>query len=429
MDFSAEWWDRVKYFLWVKTRFGSIRKALHEYSESIIRKLDKPLHILLVAPEPFYEDRGTPIAIRQVLQALSESGWKIDLLTYPMGREIKLPGLLTIRIGKFIPIAHVPIGFSFRKILLDIVLTVKLWRLLKQNTYDCIHAVEEIAYPAAIIANRRNIPVICDMQSSIPEHMRKYFLCRTTVVHGILRLCEKWLIRNVDGVACSSGMVQLVREKAPSVPVHEWLFATDELDISQMDSKALRSELGISERSRVVLYCGNFESYQGVSMLAEAHPHVVCEVPDAVFLFVGANDATHEIQNQKDIIVLPRQPQSEIPRYLAMADVLVSPRENCQNIPLKVFEYMAAGKPIVATDSPSHRTVLDDDRAVLVEPSAHELAKGIVKILKNPCEAQRLGSAAQAYARQNFSWAEFKAALLKFYSHSINGRRIGDSHE
>jgi len=374
------------------------------------------MHILLVAPQPFYEDRGTPLAIQQVLKALSESGWKIDLLTYPMGHEIKLPGLFTIRIGKFLPIVNIPIGFSFQKVILDITLTIKLWSLLKQNTYDCIHAVEEIAYPAVIFANRRKIPVICDMHSSIPEQMKKYFLCRTTVVYRILRLCEQWLIRNVNGVACSSGMVQLVRAIAPSVPVHAWLFTTEEIDISEAESKALRRKLGISEQSRVVLYCGNFESYQGVSMLAEAHPHVLCEIPDAVFLFVGANGASHKFQNQKEIMVLPRQPQSEVPRYLAMADVLVSPRMDCKNIPLKVFEYMAAGKPIVATDSLSHRTVLNDDRAVLVKPSARELAKGIVKILKDPDEAKRLGSTAQGYARQNFKWVEFKTTILKFYS-------------
>ncbi len=378
------------------------------------------MHILFVAPQPFFEDRGTPLAIRQVLQALSESGWKVDLLTYPMGHELTLPGLLTIRVGKFIPIVHVPIGFSFQKILLDIVLSIKMWSLLKQNTYDCIHAVEEMAYPATILANWRKVPVICDMHSSIPEQMKKYLLCRTIVVNRILRLCEKWLIRNANGVACSSGMVQLVHTIAPSVPSHAWLFAAEEVNVSDAVCKVLRRQLGISDRSRVVLYCGNFESYQGLSMLAEAQSYVFRKFPDVVFLFVGATNATHEFQDSKGIIVVPRQPQSEIPRYLAMADVLVSPREKCKNIPLKVFEYMAAGKPIVATDSSSHRAILDDDRAVLVQPSAHELSNGIISILKNPHEAKRLGSIAQSYARQNFNWIEFKTTVLKFYSRSVN---------
>ncbi|HTK41735.1 MAG TPA: hypothetical protein VL287_09085, partial [Gemmatimonadales bacterium] len=53
--------------------------------------------VLVVAPEPFYEDRGTPIAIRSVLAALSELHYEVDLLTYPVGQAVSIPGLQVIR--------------------------------------------------------------------------------------------------------------------------------------------------------------------------------------------------------------------------------------------------------------------------------------------------------------------------------------------
>ena len=74
-----------------------------------------PRRILVVAPQPFYEDRGTPIALRQVLQAASELGYRVDLLTFPVGSDVDLPGLTTIRAGNPLGVRSVPVGLSLRK--------------------------------------------------------------------------------------------------------------------------------------------------------------------------------------------------------------------------------------------------------------------------------------------------------------------------
>ena len=71
--------------------------------------------ILVVAPQPFYQDRGTPIAVRQVLEALSELGYPVDLLTFPVGLDVEIPGLEIIRAPNPFGIRRVPIGFSPRR--------------------------------------------------------------------------------------------------------------------------------------------------------------------------------------------------------------------------------------------------------------------------------------------------------------------------
>ncbi len=391
--------------------------------------MSKTGKILIIAPEPFYEDRGTPIAIRQVIESLSKSGRKVDLLTFSMGEDIDLPGLRIIRVGKPFSIRHVPIGFSYRKVLLDAFLTIALKRLLKQTRYDCIHAVEEAAFAAAVLGQKHNIPVLYDMQSSMPEQMKKHLLCRSAAVQNILRMCERWLIRRVDIIACSSGLKKLVHTIDPAAQVREWRFASENYAVSEESKRALRRQLGISHTSRVVLYCGSFESYQGLDMLADAYPLVLSEVPDTVFVFVGSNQSSENIKNCKGIIQVPKRPKAEIPRYLAMSDVLVSPRENSCNLPLKVFEYMAAGKPIVATDTECHRTVLDDNRAILVKPSAGKLAKAIVQVLKDPGKAKHLGCSAQAYARENLNWTRFNADVSEIYDSVTNGKVISSPDE
>src|SRR6185437_5348483 len=95
--------------------------------------------VLIVAPQPFYEDRGTPIAVRQVVEGLSQLGYSVDLLTYPIGSDIQVPGVRLMRTANPFRFKSVPVGLSLKKILLDIPLTLALLSRLRTGAYSCIH--------------------------------------------------------------------------------------------------------------------------------------------------------------------------------------------------------------------------------------------------------------------------------------------------
>ena len=385
--------------------------------------MDKKGKILLVAPEPFYTNRGTPIAIRNVLKALSELGYEVDMITYPQGEHFSLPGLRIFRIANLFRIKHVPIGASMRKVFLDLFLIPKIAWQLRENSYLCIHAVEEAALPAILLAKKTTVPVIYDMQSSIPEQMMKYRICRGKTIQKIIHSFERWLIKNADLIACSAGLEEYVQSIDPSARVQRWLFPPLQIDDSPDQSNDLCQELGISVETPVVLYTGTFEQYQGLDILLGSIPIVLSHVPNAVFIFIGAKDSkdTHyfkeseEFQKSGVIRVLPRQPRDQVNRFLGIADVVVSPREACKNLPLKIFDYMLSGRPIVATDSPSHRTVLAEDRAVLVKPTANEMGEAISGLLKDREKAEQIGSAARDYAQKNFNWDNFMKDISRLY--------------
>ena len=82
---------------------------------------------LLLEPQPFYTDRGTPIAVRQVLRALSELGWTVDVLTFPMGEPVDIPRVQLHRVGNPLGFSHVKVGFSPQKLLLDGLMAGKQW--------------------------------------------------------------------------------------------------------------------------------------------------------------------------------------------------------------------------------------------------------------------------------------------------------------
>src|ERR1700722_8005801 len=86
--------------------------------------------VLLVTPQPFYEDRGTPIAVRYVAQALSELGAHVDILAFPVGRSVSIPRVRIMRCANPLRLKRVPIGFSWRKIALDATLWQAFSRLV-----------------------------------------------------------------------------------------------------------------------------------------------------------------------------------------------------------------------------------------------------------------------------------------------------------
>ena len=385
--------------------------------------------LLVIAPQPFYEDRGTPIAVKHLLEALSELGRDVDLLTYPVGKTVELPGLRTFRVRNPLGFRSVPIGFSLRKLVLDAVLLPAIVDRLRRERYQAIHALEEAAFPAVLAARKRRVPVVYDMQSSLPEQLQEHRVFCAPVMQGALRGCERWLVRNSDLVLCSVGLQTHVLRHDPAARVCEWIYPVRETPLSSADVRAVREELEIDSSCRVVMYSGNFASYQGLPNLLAAVPDIVSRAPNTRFVLVGADETVHglpphaeELRQQGVLRVVGRQPRERIPAYLQLADVLVSPRGNGRNLPLKVFDYMAAGKPIVATDSPTHRRVLDCGRAHLVGTSPRDLADGITLVLGDPDRCRRLGIAARSYYDKHLAWMHFLRFVASLYGSGEAGQ-------
>ncbi len=182
---------------------------------------------------------------------------------------------------------------------------------------------------------------------------------------------------------------------------------------------ALRRDLGLPALP-VVLYSGNFEPYQGVTILVDA----ARMVPEACFLFMGGEPA--EIAALKGRAIMQgaadrclfsgKRPPTELPAFLAVADVLVSPRHQGQNTPFKIFTYLASGKPLVATRIPTHTQLLDDSLAFLVEPTPEGLATGIRQALSDPAGAQARAARGQALIDREYSSERYAQKVAQAYS-------------
>jgi len=401
--------------------------AMEESPSTTEHGLPFPLRshpILVVAPQPFYQDRGTPIALRNVLEAASQRGNEVDLVTFPVGEPIDLPGLRIFRAGAWLPIRNVPIGFSIRKVILDFSLLPVFLKRIRREKYEFIYALEEAAFLVLLLRRWHKLPLIYDMQSSLPEQLRGHPVFGWSGIQRMLNFFERWMVRKADRIVCSAGLRKYVLSIEPSADVREWIFPSERRPFPTGEPDRLRKELGIDPGSGVVLYAGNFEPYQGVERLLAAALDVVVELPGTVFVLVG-DQTPSRLSRSKSATLLrergalrlvPRQPKSKVNRFLAIADVLVSPRDDTGNVGIKIFEYMAAGKPIVATDTRAHRAVLDETRAILVDLSPEAMGSAIVRLLRDRAAGKLLGDSARSYSGKNLRRNEFADRVANLFT-------------
>jgi glycosyltransferase involved in cell wall biosynthesis len=190
----------------------------------------------------------------------------------------------------------------------------------------------------------------------------------------------------------------------------------DAVSLDAGAAAALRRSLGIGA-GPVVLYSGNLEPYQGVDVLLQAAP----QVPEAWFVFMGGDPAAVEALRARAgtgaarAVFAGQRPPSELPSFLALADVLVSPRLSGENTPFKVYTYLASGRPLVATRLTTHTQIMDDSIAVLVEPTAAGLSGGIRTVLANPVEAAERAARGRALIEREYSPRRYAEKVARAY--------------
>ena len=380
------------------------------------------LRILLLAPQPFFEVRGTPLAVLHLTRALSDLGHRVDLLTFPQGEDVALGDVRHLRSLR-LPVGRVRAGPSLAKMALDVPFVAEAaWRLAR-GRYDVVHAVEEAAHLVAPLARLFRVPLVMDVDSSIPDQLRYSGFARRGPLPWLAEGLEARALRGAAAVitVCSS-LTEGVRERAPGAAVFqiEDPPLADRRDLPGRDAAdALRRDLGIGA-GPLVLYSGNFEPYQGVDLLVEAS----AALPEAQVLFMGGEP--HEVDRLRAraealgaggrSFFSGKRPPSKLPLFLAAADVVVSPRTRGTNTPFKIFTYLASGRPLVATRIASHTQLLDDGLAFLVEPTPEGLAAGLRAVLENLDDARGRADRGYALIEREYSAVRFREKVARAYA-------------
>lgn len=397
------------------------------------------MRILMLAPEPFLEPRGTPLSVYQRVRSLSALGYEVDLVTYHVGRDVEMPNLRIHRIPALPFIKEVPVGPSWMKPLLDILLLAVAFLLMLRRRFDVIHSHEEAAFIAVFLSFLFRTRHIYDMHSSLPRQFSNFGFGNWRLLVTLFELLERLVINTCDAVITVGvdleALVRRINPEVPLVTIENMPLTVSDLGNVTVNLNQLRQRLALEDALPVV-YTGTFEAYQGLDLLLESARIVVEANPKAQFLMVGGK--THQIAHWQDVACqnglaghmrfVGTVPVEEAVLYLDLAEVLVSPRTGGTSVPLKIYSYLHAGKAVVATRLIAHTTVLTDQIACLVEPTKEALAEGILTLLGDSQLRIRLGDEARSFAEEKYSFAVYKDKLRHIYqTQCLSSPRLADS--
>ena len=379
------------------------------------------MKILILAPHPYYQERGTPIAVDLLVRALCERGDTVDLLTYHEGSDRQHKRFQIYRINPFPKVGNLCPGFSLKKIYCDVFMFFKFILMIWKNKYDVVHAVEESAFMALLICPLRSVPYVYDMDSLMSTQLvdRSKFL---RPFRSILRFLESLPMRFAEAVVpvCEALADEVRRYRDNNIVILKDISLVDD---SQPDSVAqdLRHESGAT--GKIVMYVGNLESYQGIDLLLESFFLVRQQGSDVSLMVIGGT--SESIAHYKDmaenlgisqyVYFMGPRPVKQIGQFMMQADVLVSPRTQGENTPMKIYSYLDSGVAVMATRLPTHTQVMSDDIAMLAEPNKEDFSLTMLKLLASDSLRERLACSAKEYISREHSYPVFRKRVFDLY--------------
>lgn len=385
------------------------------------------MKVLMIAPEPFFETRGTPFSVFHRCNALGKLGHKIDLVTYHLGEDIEMDNVEIHRIPKVTFIRHVVIGPSLTKIPLDIVLFFKSLYMLVKNEYDCIHVHEEAAFMGCVFKKIFKKPLIYDMHSSIPQQLTNFNFTKSKFLIKMAVIGEKWIINNSDIViTICPHLGETVHNINPNkkMMIIENTPLADQYDIATEENiKRLNEQIDV-RNNKIILYTGTFEYYQGIDLLLNSVSQVIEKINNVKYVFVGGEpeqiktmeNLANSLNINNYVIFTGKRPANEMSTFMSLADVLVSPRSIGTNTPLKIYSYLKSGKPIVATNLLTHTQVLDEAVSILTDPNPDAFANGIISLLLDEKLREQIGQNGKKLADTKYTYNIFLSKTKQVYT-------------
>lgn len=393
------------------------------------------LRVLHVGPTPFFSDRGCHIRIRGLVRALSEVGVESLLCTYHHGDEVD--GVTTVRIPRVPGYTRVDAGPSPFKYLADALLFFTTLRAALRFRPQVIHGhLHEGALIGEVVRRLlfwRRMVLVFDVQGSLVGELEEHGYFRWLWPLRPLFAAVEWLIDHAaDALACSStASLEIARDRF-GVPPSRLHLVPDGADVRPPaigEPNRLRADLGLPPDVPVVVYTGSLLPVKGLDALLDAVAAALAARSDLHFLIVGypEREAERWLRERgllERVTLTGRVPFDRIGHWLGAAEVALEPKPAAAGEASgTLLNYMAAGLPTVAFDTPNNRAILGGAGCYAEDRSGAGLAAALDELLAAPSRRAALGEAARERAASTFSWQASAATLLSIYR-SLSGRAV-----
>lgn len=387
------------------------------------------MKILMVAPTPFFADRGCHVRILGEVRALEKQGHEVLLCTYPLGRDVD--GLQIKRTWSVPWYKKLSAGPSIHKYYIDLLLIGLTAKWIRKWTPDVIHAhLHEGAAVAIVARGFKKIPILLDYQGSlVGETLAHGYTGKKSLQAKILSSIERWTEKKAAGIVTSASSHTVHLNKAyqgdeafqnKTIKTVGDAVDTSEFDIAKVEG-SMRDQLKISKDVPLIAYVGLLTEYQGVDLLLESL--AILKKKEVKFHALLMGYPNEELYAQKakalelagQVTFTGRMSYQDLPAYLAAADLAVSPKLPGSEGNGKLCNYLAMGLPSVVFDTPVNRELLGDCGFFVEKVDAKAYAEKLEEVLSDESKLVALREPSRVRAIKNFSWQAIASSLEDSY--------------
>jgi glycosyltransferase involved in cell wall biosynthesis len=382
----------------------------------------------MVAACPFPAPRGTPIRVLRLAEELAARGHRVHVVTYHYGYGSGAvdPRLSVHRTPALSYRRHSP-GPSWPKlVLLDPLLAATLFAFLRRERVDVIHAHHYEGLLAAAVARAsRRIPLVFDAHTLLASELPSYRL-------GLPRAAARFLGAQgdrrlpglADHVASCSERIRSRLIELDAIPADRVTLVPNGVEPGLFDAPAYPPRA--AGAAPTLVFTGNLAGYQGIGFMLAALRKVLDRRSD-VRLTVVTNAPFDDYEAEarelgvRGAIDLVPAPIEEVPNLLAGSDVALNPRVECDGIPVKLLNYMAAGRAVVSFAGSAPGLSHGATAWLARDGDVDDFADGVLALLADPPLAEALGRNARRFVEANHSWTRAGDLMEQVYGRLLAG--------
>jgi glycosyltransferase involved in cell wall biosynthesis len=394
------------------------------------------MKILMIAPRPFYVDRGFSIQVLEEAKALKNSGNEVMVCCYPMGEDVE-----GIKISRHlqIPWHKDPLKkVSFHYIYFNIFLFFHSLKCAFKFKPDIIHAhIHEGGLIGMLVGKIIRKPVVLDVQGSMLGEYKERGFPSNIIVDKTIAFIERMINRNVDGIITwvKYRINYIFKHSAiDNKKVHHFNLGMDTDLFSKVNrDKQLLRHLKIPGNRKIIGYLGLLTNYQGIDHLLEALRLILNKRKDVHLLLMGYpniefyKNRSLELGINEYITFTDRLPYHDAPKYLSLCSLAVSPKISLEETNGKLINYMSMGLPTVVFDTPINREILGDLGIYAKLKDSHDLARVILDSIDGNDERD-LTIKLRERAVSLFSLEKMGDNLVKIYKKVANAYKSNGLH-
>jgi glycosyltransferase involved in cell wall biosynthesis len=370
------------------------------------------LKVLMLAPTPYFADRGCHVRIYEEARTLRKLGHDVCIVTYHLGRD--MAGIPTYRIPSVPWYGKLAAGPSWHKPYLDLLLFFKALKLARSFRPDILHAhLHEGAFLGIFLKKKLKIPLLFDCQGSLTTELTDHgFVGKGSLLYRVFSVLERFINRNADFIITSSGQSAAELRDKWGIKATKARCLMDGVNCEEFKPhprEEARKALQLQLDKPLAVFLGVLNRYQGVDILLEVISIIKQKGLPLHFLIMGFPEEkyrrmTTEMGLDDRITFTGRIDYGKAAFYLSAGDVALSPKISLAEANGKLFNYMACGLPAIAFDTPINREILGDTGVYAKYPEAEDFADKLETLVLDGQRCRELGAMGREKAELEHSW-------------------------